>query len=118
MKNNDLVITTSNFESLVASLRSNLKIGYGKCSEIQFVGTFFRAVLQQGKDDDYILRLASITAPTEENALNVMHCLDNTSTPVKEAVKTVVDDVVKPLDTGEEAVKIKRPRRKTNKETK
>ena len=112
MKNNDLIVTTSNFESLVASLHSNLKLGYGKCSKIELINSFYRAVLEHGKDASYIARLGAVDASEKENVLDLMHYLANASTPVREAVKTVVDDVVKPLDTGEEAVKIKRTRTK------
>ena len=125
MKNNDLIIATSNFESLVASLHSNLKIGYGKCSKIEFINSFYRAVLEHGKDASYIARLASVSTFEGDNALDLMHYLANGVAPVYEPIaaliveETLVEDIKDILEIGdintqkeEEAVKIKRTRTK------
>ena len=120
MKTNDLIVTTSNFESLVASLRSNLKIGYGKCSKIEFINSFYRAVLEHGKDAPYIARLGSVVASGEENALDLMNYLANGVAPVYEPITACLVEEIKDIleiadinkQKDEEAVKrVRRPKK-------
>lgn len=119
MKNNDLIITTSNFESLVASLHSNLKLGYGKCSKIEFINSFYRAVLEHGKDASYITRLASVSTFEGDNELDLMHYLANGVAPVYEPITACLVEEIKDIleladvnkQKDEEAVKVKRTRR-------
>jgi hypothetical protein len=71
MKNNNLVITASNWSSFVASLRSNLKLGYGICTRTSYRNNYFSAVLQQGTDRAYIARLNSVTGEERENVVDL-----------------------------------------------
>ena len=62
---NKLVIVTTNFQSIIASLRANIKLGYGVLHKIEIVNEHYRAELLQGDDKVYQSRLDNIT---EENA--------------------------------------------------
>jgi hypothetical protein len=75
MKNNNLVITASNWSSFVASLRSNLKLGYGICTRTSYRNSYFSAVLQQGTDRAYIARLSSVTGEEKENVIDLVSYL-------------------------------------------
>jgi len=78
---NNLVVVTSNFESFVTSLKSNLKNGYGQCISTQYVHGFFRAVLAKGVDGGgYTASLNALTGKEREGVIDLMCTLSNNST--------------------------------------
>ena len=94
-----LVIVTSNFSSFIASLKSNLKLGYGVCQSTEYIHGFFRAVLAKGVADGYIASLNALTGKERENVIDLMCSLSDTSVVsvnVEEAVvtKPVQTDIV------------------------
>lgn len=54
---NKLVIVTTNFQSIIESLRANIKLGYGVLHKIEIVNEHYRAELLQGDDKVYQSRL-------------------------------------------------------------
>lgn len=94
MKNNNLVITTSNWASFVASLRSNLKLGYGVCSRTSYRNNYFSAVLQMGTDRAYIARLNSVTGEEKENVVDLCDFLGNCFVPFPKELVTRINDVL------------------------
>lgn len=93
MKNNNLVITTSNWASFVASLRSNLKLGYGVCSRTSYRNNYFSAVLQQGTDRAYIARLNSVTGEEKESTLDLCDFLGSCLVPFPEKLVTEIKEI-------------------------
>lgn len=123
MKNNNLVITTSNWASFVASLRSNLKLGYGVCSRTSYRNNYFSAVLQQGTDRAYIARLNSVTGEEKENCVDLVDYLSGVTTVkisdeplpekvVQEIKSAIVDYAVQELSKEAVSTTIKRTPRK------
>ncbi|UZS00900.1 hypothetical protein [Pseudomonas phage vB_PsaM_M1] len=121
MKNNNLVITTSNWSSFVASLRSNLKLGYGVCSRTSYRNNYFSAVLQQGTDRAYIARLNSVTGEEKENCVDLVDYLSGVTTVkisdeplpekvVQEIKSAIVDYAVQELSKEAVSTTIKRTR--------
>ena len=68
----NLAIVTSNFSSFIASLNSNLKLGYGICQSTEYPNGFYKATLTQGKDEAYIAKLKGITGQEKENTLDLL----------------------------------------------
>jgi hypothetical protein len=79
---NSLVIVTSNFSSFIASLKSNLKLGYGICQSTEYTNGFYKATLCQGKDEAYISKLKGITGTEKENTLDLLSYLGGVTSPV------------------------------------
>ncbi len=123
MKNNNLVITTSNWASFVASLRSNLKLGYGICTRTSYRNNYFSAVLQQGTDRAYIARLNSVTGEEIESTLDLCDFLGSCLVPFPQELMTRINEVLgkaeenkaidleKALQTEAVATTIKRTRK-------
>lgn len=63
----DLVICASNWSSFVASLRSNMKLGYATCTKTEFRNGFYTASLAQGTDEAYVAKLLNMTGDEKEN---------------------------------------------------
>ena len=121
MKNNNLVITASNWPSFVGSLRSNLKLGYGICTRTSYQNNYFSAVLQQGTDRAYIARLNSVTGEETESTLDLCDFLGSCLVPfpqelmtrMKEIVGKAEDNKQKELQAESVTTTIKRAPRKT-----
>jgi len=94
MKNNNLVITASNWSSFVASLRSNLKLGYGICTRTSYRNSYFSAVLQQGTDRAYIARLNSVTGEERENVVDLCDFLGSCLVPFPQELMTRMKEVL------------------------
>lgn len=94
MKNNNLVITTSNWASFVASLRSNLKLGYGVCSRTSYRNNYFSAVIQQGTDRAYIARLNSVTGEEKESTLDLCDFLGSCLVPFPQELMTEINELI------------------------
>jgi len=96
---NNLVVVTSNFESFIASLKSNLKNGYGQCISTEYIHGFFRCVLSKGVDESYIASLNALTGKERENVIDLMCSLSSNSVvavSVEETVVAVVTKAVQP----------------------
>jgi hypothetical protein len=122
MKNNNLVITASNFQSFVGSLKANLKLGYGVCTRTSYRNNYFSAVLQQGTDRGYIARLNSVTGEEKENCIDLTDYLSGAITikvsdePIPEKVvqeikSAIVDYAVEELSKEAVATTLKRTRK-------
>ena len=122
MKNNNLVVTASNFQSFVGSLRSNLKLGYGICTRTSYRNNYFSAVLQQGTDRAYIARLNSVTGDEKENCIDLVDYLSGAITievsdeplpekVVQEIKSAIVDYAAQELSKEAVATSIKRTRK-------
>ena len=94
MKNNNLVITASNFQSFVGSLRSNLKLGYGICTRTSYRNNYFSAVLQQGTDRAYIARLNTVTGEEIESTLDLCDFLGSCLVPFPQELLTRINEVL------------------------
>ena len=101
---NNLVVVANNFESFIASLKSNLKNGYGICQSTEYTNGFYKATLCQGKDEAYISKLKGITGTEKENTLDLLSYLGGVTSPV-----VVVEEVV--MEAVQPAVIIKRSRK-------
>jgi hypothetical protein len=75
MKNNTLVITTTNWESFIASLKANIKQNYANCASVEWVNGHYRATLTQGTDKAYTARLDALTGLEKENTLDLLDSL-------------------------------------------
>ena len=109
---NNLVVVTSNFESFVTSLKSNLKLGYGQCVSTEYIHGFFRCVLAKGVDESYIASLNALTGKERENVIELMCSLSDKSTVsvnVDVPADVPVEEVVQP------DIVIKRPRKQRTK---
>jgi hypothetical protein len=108
---NNLIVVTSNFESFVTSLKSNLKLGYGQCISTEYIHGFFRCVLAKGVDESYIASLNALTGKERENVIDLMCGLSgNSVVPVNVDVpEDVVTEAVQP------DIVIKRPRKQRTK---
>ena len=93
---NNLVVVTSNFESFVTSLKSNLKLGYGQCISTEYIHGFFRCVLDKGVDERYIASLNALTGKERENVIDLMSGLSGTSVVSVNVEETVVTESVQP----------------------
>ena len=119
MKNNNLVITASNWSSFVASLRSNLKLGYGICTRTSYRNSYFSAVLQQGTDRAYIARLNTVTGEEIESTLDLCDFLGSCLVPFPQELMTRIEGILgkaednkaKDLQTEVVATTIKRTRK-------
>lgn len=107
--NKNLVIVTSNFESFIASLKQNMKLGYCICASTEYRNGFFRASLLQGIDENYVSKLKAISGKEVENCLDLTDYLGNTS-PTQE-IKQAVElfDPVKPVKTSDVEVTLLKP---------
>ena len=94
MKNNNLVVTASNFQSFVGSLRSNLKLGYGICTRTSYRNNYFSAVLQMGTDRAYIARLNSVTGEEIESTLDLCDFLGSCLVPFPQELMTRIEELV------------------------
>lgn len=94
------VITTKSFKSFVLELKRLQKTGQAKIVSTSFRNGFFGAVVQDGKDDDYVYKLSQLSGDEHENVLDLVDNLSNkkaTQQVVEVApveVKGVVSDVV------------------------
>ena len=96
---NNLVVVTSNFESFVTSLKSNLKLGYGVCQSTEYIHGFFRCVLAKGVGGGYIASLNALTGKERENVIDLMYGLSDKSTVsinVDVPADVPVEEVVQP----------------------
>jgi len=96
MKNNNniVVITASNFQSFVGSLKANLKLGYGICTRTSYRNNYFSAVLQQGTDRAYIARLNSVTGEEVESTLDLCDFLGSCLVPFPQELMTRIEELV------------------------
>lgn len=94
MKNNNLVVTASNFQSFVGSLRSNLKLGYGICTRTSYRNNYFSAVLQQGTDRAYIARLNSVTGEEKENVVDLVDFLGSCLVALPQELMAQINEIV------------------------
>lgn len=99
MKNNNLVVTASNFQSFVGSLKANLKLGYGICTRTSYRNNYFSAVLQQGTDRAYIARLNSVTGEEKENCIDLVDYLSGV-TAVKISDEPLPEKVVQEIKSA------------------
>jgi hypothetical protein len=111
MSSYNLVITTSNFESFVTSLKSNLKLGYGQCVSTEYIHGFFRCVLAKGVDEGYIASLNALTGKERENVIDLMCSLSDKSTvsvnvdvPANQTPQPRTKDTVKPHYLSQEVL--------------
>lgn len=121
-----VVVVASNFESFIASMKSNLKLGYAKCEEATYLNGFFRARLAKEIDKNYIARLETITGTERENVLDLVSYLNSSNTltisdepltekTVKEIQQAIVEYAVEELQKEAVQLKVKRtPRGKKN----
>lgn len=65
-----LVVVANNFDSFVASLKSNLKLGYGICTKMEKVDEYFRAELAKGNDPEYKTKLEHLSIDSFEDSVN------------------------------------------------
>lgn len=109
MKNNDLVIVATNWESFIGSLKSNIKLNYANCASVEWINGHYKATLTQGMDTAYIARLDAITGLEKENTLDLLESLVGgvRTKDVQEVVEAVQSKV-----SEENTVKIKRTRSK------
>lgn len=107
-----LVVCASSWCSFVASLRSNLKLGYGICTTTTFKNNFYTARLQQGKDKNYIARLESVTGDERESTLDLCDYLGSGTAESKVIEQSVPEKVVKISQTEVSGIKIERQTRK------
>lgn len=84
-----LVIVASNWVSFVASLKSNMKIGYCSMKSSEFVNGFYRAELEQCEDESYKARLKGILGEERENTLDLLAYLSNTVSKKTEIIVEV-----------------------------
>ena len=89
-----LIVCASNWASFVASLKSNLKLGYGLCNKTSYVNGFFRASLEQGTDRAYIARLNSVTGEEIENVVDLCDFLGSCLVPFPQELMTRINDVL------------------------
>ena len=126
MKNNNLVVTASNFQSFVGSLKANLKLGYGICTRTSYCNNYFSAVLQQGTDRGYIARLNSVTGEEKENCIDLVDYLSGaidikvSDEPLPEKVvqeikSAIVDYAVEELSKEAVTTTLKRTRKPRSK---
>lgn len=94
MKNNNIVVTASNFQSFVGSLKANLKLGYGICTRTSYCNNYFSAVLQQGTDRAYIARLNSVTGEEKENVVDLCDFLGSCLVPFPQEPLTRINEVL------------------------
>ena len=118
MKNNNniVVITASNFQSFVGSLKANLKLGYGICTRTLYRNSYFSAVLQQGTDRAYIARLNSVTGEERENVVDLCDFLGSCLVPFPQELMTRINEVLGKAEENKQkeavATTIKRTPRK------
>lgn len=111
-----VVVVASNFESFIASMKSNLKLGYSKCEEATYLNGFFRARLVKETDEAYVARLGSISGEERENVLDLLDFLGANAVPItqefveeiKGLVKGVDVELDKPLQTEAVSLKVER----------
>lgn len=69
------VITTKSFKSFVLELKRLQKTGQAKIVSTSFRNGFFGAVVQEGKDDDYVYKLSQLSGDENENVLDLVDYL-------------------------------------------
>ena len=89
-----LIVCASNWNSFVASLKSNLKLGFGVCNKTSYVNGFFRASLEQGTDRAYIARLSSVTGEEKENVVDLCDFLGSYLVPFPQELLTRINEVL------------------------
>lgn len=98
-----LVVVANNFDSFVASLRSNVKLGYGICTKMEKIGEFFRAELAKGNDPEYKAKLEHLSIDSFEDSVN------NAAQVVQ---KEDDSSVIKPIADNTVTIKKTRSRKK------
>jgi hypothetical protein len=94
------VITTKSFKSFVFELKRLQKTGQAKIVSTSFSNGFFGAVVQDGKDDDYVYKLSQLSGDERENVLDLVDNLSGKKAPQQVVevtsveVQGVVSDVV------------------------
>lgn len=94
-----VVVVASNFESFIASMKSNLKLGYAKCEEAAYLNGFFRARLVKEIDNNYIARLETITGTERENVLDLVDFINGPYVPITQEFVAEINEI---LDLAEE----------------
>lgn len=89
-----LIVCASNWNSFVASLKQNMKLGYGVCNKTSYTNGFFRASLTQGTDRAYIARLNSVTGEERENVLDLVDFLGSCLVPFPQELMTRINEIV------------------------
>lgn len=89
-----LIVCASNWNSFVASLKSNLKLGYGICTRTSYRNNYFSAVLQMGTDRAYIARLNSVTGEEKENVVDLCDFLGSCLVPFPQELLTRINEVL------------------------
>lgn len=111
-----LIVCASNWTSFVASMESNLKLGFGVCNKTSYTNGFFRAALEQGTDRAYIARLNSVTGEEIESTLDLCDFLGSCLVPFPQELMTRIDEVLGKAEENKQkeavATTIKRTPRK------
>lgn len=117
MKQNNLVVTTTNFSSFIASLKSNLSLGYGVCNKCHYLNGYFQASLSLGNDEAYKSRLALITGDEKEDVLSLVEFLGSDFVPFPQELMTRINELVGKAEENKQkeaiVTTIKRAPRKT-----
>lgn len=111
-----LIVCASNWQSFVASLKSNLKLNYGLCNKTEFRNGFFTASLSQGKDKNYITKLTNMSGDEKENCHELCTFLSSVYVPIpqnlmdkmKEIAGKAEENKQKELQTEAVQLKVKR----------
>ena len=117
MKNNNniVVITASNFQSFVGSLKANLKLGYGICTRTSYRNNYFSAVLQMGTDRAYIARLNSVTGEERENVVDLCDFLGSCLVPFPQELMTRINEVLGKAEEDKQNAAVKTTIKRVNK---
>lgn len=115
-----LIVCASNWPSFVASLKQNLKLGYGLCNKTEFRNGLFTASLSQGKDKSYIAKLINMSGEERENCHELCSFLSSVYVPIPQALMNEMKEIVqkaeenkaKELQTEAVQLKVKRAARK------
>lgn len=95
---NDLVICASNWTSFVASLKSNLKLGYASCTKTEFRNGFYTASLTQGTDEAYVAKLLNMTGDEKENCHELCSFLSSTYVPIPQSLVNEIKEITQKAD--------------------
>jgi hypothetical protein len=93
-----LIVCASNWSSFVASLKQNMKLGFGLCNKTSYVNGFYRASLEQGTDRAYIARLNSVTGEERENVVDLCDFLGSCLVPFPQELMTRIEELVGKAD--------------------
>lgn len=112
--NNPLIVCASNWTSFVASLKSNLKLGYATCTKTEFRNGFYTASLTQGTDEAYVARLMSVSADEKENTIDLCDFLGSEYVPITQSLIDRINEITQKADENKQkeavATNIKRTR--------